>query len=176
MKEDKFYRLIIRQAGNSDKTAIRRVTLAAYQEYAANLQPRQWQEYRRNILDTLSGARPELQLVAELNGEIVGSVLIVLPEPVMEVPESTAMRPGFQEVRLLAVTPAARGQGIGKALMLACIERARSAGESAITLHTSDLMQTAKIMYERMGFQREPDMDFYPAEDVVIKGYRLELE
>ncbi len=176
MKGDKLYRLIIRQAVNSDKAAIQRVTLAAYQEYAAYLQPQQWKEYRRNILDTLNEARPELQLVAELNGEIVGSVLIVPPEPGMEVPESTAMPSGFREVRLLAVTPAKRGQGIGKALMLACIEQARSAGESAITLHTSDLMQTAKNMYERMGFQREPEMDFYPAEDVVIKGYRLGLE
>jgi ribosomal protein S18 acetylase RimI-like enzyme len=151
------------------------VTLAAYQEYAANLQPQQWQEYRRNILDTLNEARPELQLVAELNGEIVGSVLIVPAEPVMEVLESTAMHPGFQEVRLLAVTPAVRGQGIGKALMLTCIERAHSAGENAITLHTSDLMQTAKNMYERMGFKRDPKMDYYPSEDIVVKGYRLEL-
>ena len=176
MEENKLEGFKIRQSSQADRTAIQEVTLAAYQEYAAYLQPQQWKEYRRNILDALNEARPELQLVAELNGEIIGSVLIVPAEPVTAAPESTAMHPGFREVRLLAVAPVARGQGIGKALMLACIEQARTAGESAITLHTTDLMQTAKNMYERMGFQRDPEMDFYPAEDVVIKGYRLELE
>lgn len=176
MKGDKLDGLNIRQADDSDQTAIQELTLAAYQEYAANLAPQQWQEYRKNILDTLNEAQPEMQLVAELNGEIVGSVLIVPAEPVMESSEGVIMQPGFPEVRLLAVTPAARGWGIGKALMQACIAQARAAGKSALTLHTSDLMKTAKRMYEQMGFKRDPEMDFYPTEDIVIKGYRLELQ
>lgn len=175
MEENNLEGLKIRQAYQADKNAIKEVTLAAYQEYAVNLTLQQWQAYRSNILDTLAEAQPELQLVADLNGEIVGSLLIVPAGPIMEVPENTANFHGFWEVRLLAVTPAVRGQGIGNALMRACVEQARSAGESAITLHTSDFMQTAKNIYERMGFKRDPEMDFYPSEDLVIKGYCLDL-
>jgi predicted N-acetyltransferase YhbS len=175
MKDNELDELNIRQACSADQTVIQEVTLAAYQEYAAYISPRQWQEYRGNILDTLHDALPEMQLVAEINGEIVGCVLMVPAEPIMGSPDSAHMQPGFPEVRLLAVIPAARGQGIGKALMLSCIAQARRAGESVLTLHSNDLMQTAIRMYERLGLQRDSDMDFRPAENVVIKGYRLDL-
>jgi predicted N-acetyltransferase YhbS len=175
MKDNKLSELNIRQACRADQTAIQEVTLVAYQEYAAYISPQQWQEYRGNILDTLHEALPEMQLVAETNGEIVGSVLMVPAEPIMESPDNGHIQAGFPEVRLLAVTPAARGQGIGKALMLACIAQARRAGESVLTLHSNDLMQIAIRIYERLGFQRDPEMDFRPAENAVIKGYRLDM-
>ena len=31
-------------------------------------------------------------------------------------------------------------------------------------------------MYERMGFMRAPELDFIPAEDVVIKAYRYNFD
>jgi hypothetical protein len=37
------------------------------------------------------------------------------------------------------------------------------------------MMQVAKQMYERMGFQRVPEIDFHPAPGFVIMGYRLPL-
>ena len=60
--------------------------------------------------------------------------------------------------------------------MQECIQRARRAGAAAITLHTTDMMQVAMQMYERMGFGRAPELDFRPTEDVIIKGYRLNLD
>ena len=176
MQGNRLDELNIRQACSADQKAIQKVTLAAYQEYAAYVPAQQWQEYRRNILDTLEDAHPAMQLVAEMKGEIVGSVLIVPPGPIPESPNGVPVRLEFPEVRLLAVTPAARGQGIGKAIMQACITQARRDQVSALTLHTSDMMQTAMRMYERLGFLRDPEMDFRPAGDIVIKGYRLELE
>jgi hypothetical protein len=38
-----------------------------------------------------------------------------------------------------------------------------------------DMMRAAVRMYERMGFVRAPDLDFTPAEGVLVKGYRLDL-
>jgi hypothetical protein len=38
-----------------------------------------------------------------------------------------------------------------------------------------DMMQAATRMYERMGFVRAPDLDFSPAEGVLVKAYRLDL-
>jgi GNAT superfamily N-acetyltransferase len=167
--------LLIRQARYDDKGAIQDVTLEAYQEYSAYVSPRQWQEYRANILETLDDVETEMQLVAEIDGAIVGSVFILPAGLLTENPAKGENQPEFPEVRLLAVKPAYRERGIGKALMEACILQARQAGERALTLHTTDLMQTAKQMYERMGFQRDPTMDFKPVGNVVIKGYRLDI-
>ncbi len=46
---------------------------------------------------------------------------------------------------------------------------------ASLTLHTTEIMQTAMRLYERMGFVRAPELDFQPAPDVIIKGYRLDL-
>ena len=60
--------------------------------------------------------------------------------------------------------------------MQECVRRARKSGARVLGLHTTDLMQTAQRMYERMGFARFPELDFHPAPGVTVKGYRLELE
>jgi hypothetical protein len=80
------------------------------------------------------------------------------------------------EVRLLAVAPAARGRGVGAALMDECVRRACQSGAAVLTLHTTDIMQAAVRLYERLGFRRAPELDIQPAPGVTIKGYRLGLE
>jgi GNAT superfamily N-acetyltransferase len=79
-------------------------------------------------------------------------------------------------VRLLAVAPEARGQGIGTALMKECIRRARRLGAGCLNLHTTVVMQVAMRMYERMGFVRAPDLDFHPDPSITVKAYRLDLD
>jgi ribosomal protein S18 acetylase RimI-like enzyme len=44
-----------------------------------------------------------------------------------------------------------------------------------VTLHTTDLMQAAVRLYERLGFERAHDLDFEPAPGIIAKGYRLDL-
>jgi ribosomal protein S18 acetylase RimI-like enzyme len=90
-------------------------------------------------------------------------------------------------VRLLAVTPTAQGQGIGRSLMEECLARARGQGAAAMILHTTDMMQAAMTLYTKLGFVRAPELDFKPfppemepqldatLRDALIKGYRLAL-
>jgi predicted N-acetyltransferase YhbS len=160
---------LIREARAGDQAAIHDVTLAAYEEYAARMPPPLWRKYRENIVATLTDPGPALQLVAEDGRAIVGTVLLY---PASPRDDSARLWP---EVRLLAVAPAARGRGIGAALMRECIARTRAAGIAALSLHTTDLMRVAMAMYERMGFVRAPELDFTPAPGIVIKGYRLDL-
>lgn len=77
-------------------------------------------------------------------------------------------------IRLLAVTPAGRGQGVGKALTRHCIQQAQALGRSAVILHTTRSMATAWGMYERMGFARFPELDFQQGK-LEVFGFRLEL-
>ena len=165
----------IRDARGSDRDAIEAVTLSAYQQYAA-MMPAVWEAYRQNILATLAAAQPDAQIVAEADGRIVGSLLLYPMGTVIARPGGGSMTLASPEVRLLAVAPSARGRGVGAALMDECVRRARESGAKALTLHTTDIMEAAVRLYERMGFQRAPELDFQPAPGVTIKGYRLGLE
>lgn len=166
--------LRLRDAEEKDRAAIRDVTLAAYEEYAAKM-PAHWERYREGILATLAAVAPAEQVVAEQEGVVVGTVLLYPPGTVFP----SASRPPvpllWPEIRLLAVAPAARGGGVGRALVDECIRRARRNGAAVLTLHTSDVMRTAMQLYERMGFVRAPELDFHPAPDLTVKGYRFDL-
>ena len=167
--------LRIRDARSDDRGAIEAVTLAAYQQYAA-LMPAHWEAYRENILATLAAAQPDSQIVAEEEGGVVGTVLLYPAGSVMARPGGGSITLAEPEVRLLAVAPAGRGRGVGAALMDECVSRARRSGAAALTLHTTDIMQAAMRLYERLGFRRAPELDIQPAPGVTIKGYRLGLE
>jgi len=164
----------IRDARSDDRGAIETVTLAAYEQYAA-LMPAHWEGYRQNILATLAAAQPDAQIVAEAEDRIVGTVLLYPAGSVMARPGGGSITLIWPEVRLLAVAPEARGRGVGVALMDECVRRARQSGAAALTLHSTDVMQAAMRLYERLGFRRAPELDIQPAPGVTIKGYRLGL-
>jgi GNAT superfamily N-acetyltransferase len=167
-------RLHIRDAGAGDRDAILTLTLGAYEEYAP-LMPANWEAYRRNIVATLADAEPAEQIVAEEDDNVVGAVLLYPAGTVFSARDGDQISLRWPEVRLLAVRPDARGQGVGATLMHECVRRARRAGAEALTLHTTDIMQVAIRLYERMGFVRAPELDFHPAPEVTVKGYRLDL-
>jgi GNAT superfamily N-acetyltransferase len=77
---------------------------------------------------------------------------------------------------MLGVDPDARGQGVGRALVEACIEWTRDAGLEALTLHTTRLMTTAQQLYASMGFVRDAGRDWDVTPDFTLYAYRLNLE
>jgi GNAT superfamily N-acetyltransferase len=167
--------LNIRDARAGDRAAIEVVTIAAYLEYAPIMQEN-WERYRHSILGTLADVKPATQIVAEQDGAIVGTVLLFPAATVINRPAGGTATLTWPEIRLLAVSPAARGQGVGAALVRDCMRRAREAGADAVTLHTTDMMAVAMSMYERMGFARATELDFEPAPGFTIKGYRYRFE
>ena len=77
-------------------------------------------------------------------------------------------------MRLLAVRKDARGAGIGKALTVACIDLARKSGNDQMILHTTESMQVAWGMYQKLGFKRSRDLDFMQGE-LQVFGFRYIL-
>lgn len=76
--------------------------------------------------------------------------------------------------RLLAVSPTARGLGVGRALSERCIEKAREFGNKQMVIHTTEYMKVAWKMYEGLGFKRSKDLDFKQG-DLQVYGFRLKL-
>jgi len=58
-------------------------------------------------------------------------------------------------VEVLAVTEAAEGRGVARALMTAAEDWARSRGDDAITLNVFDRNVAARALYDRLGYQPE---------------------
>ncbi len=79
--------------------------------------------------------------VAELNGEVVGSIFLMKSDD-----------PQVGKLRLLYVDPSVRGRGIGARLVNQCIERARELGYSKLTLWTNDILVSARKIYQSVGF------------------------
>ena len=77
-------------------------------------------------------------------------------------------------IRLLGVSARARGMGAGKALARACIQLAKDKAHSHVVLHTTQPMQVAWSLYEKLGFERSKDLDFVQ-EGLPVFGFRLWL-
>jgi ribosomal protein S18 acetylase RimI-like enzyme len=80
------------------------------------------------------------------------------------------------EFRMLAVSPGARGLGVGRALTRHCLDRSRDLGFTAVVLSSSTRMATAHHIYTSLGFTRLPERDWTPVPGVDLIAFRLVVE
>jgi ribosomal protein S18 acetylase RimI-like enzyme len=76
---------------------------------------------------------------------------------------------------MLVVDPAARGQGVGDALVRWCIDRASTSGVRWLRLSTQAGMSSAGRLYLRLGFARTRERDWSPEPGVDLITYGLEI-
>ncbi len=79
--------------------------------------------------------------IAEMNGENVGTVMVVKDKPQVA------------RLRLLLVDPKARGLGLGARLTDEAIRFARNAGYTKMTLWTHSVLTAARRIYRKAGFK-----------------------
>jgi len=164
--------LIIRDARLDELDGVSLLLKEAYQQYENFIPPERWKPYLADIVDVRSRLGDSDLIAAERDHRLIGCVTLYL-DGSRSFPE--AWPNGWAVVRLLAVHPEYRGQGIGHALMDECVRRCRRAKVTAIGLHTTEVMDIARRMYEKMGFKRFPKSDFHPAPGITVMAYHLQL-
>lgn len=155
----------IRDASEAEYEEAGHVTAEAYRGLVADA------GYLERIAD-IAGRAPRTQiLVATEDGAIVGSLTLELERRVN--PDDEPLETHRAHIRMLGVAPDARGRGVGTALMREAEARARAAGKTEMTLHTTSWMTAAQAMYQRLGYERQPD-EVLP-DGFVLLGYRRRL-
>ena len=144
--------MIYRQADEKDLSALKKLGQLSYREFSEILTPENRKKLERgleneNELFTL--IEKSTVFVCESENQIIGMAYLV---PAGNPTEH--YREHWAYIRYVGVSPNFRGQGIGKALTLLCIEQAQKQNAEYIALHTSEFMHTARYIYENFGFKK----------------------
>jgi len=158
----------IRPVRTEELAAVGALTVGVYR--AQGLAP---EEYSASLADAEKRAQHTDVLVAvDAVDQLIGAVALVLnggPYAELAVADDDA------EFRMLAVSPDARGRGVGTALIQACLGRARAAGKRRMVISTGDRMSAAHRRYEALGFRRAPHLDWSPLPGEKLLAYVLDL-
>ena len=160
--------LEIRGVRPDEYESLARITVTAYQA----LDGGDLGDYTDELADVATRAASTEVLVAVDDGVLLGGVTFV-PGP--DNPYAEDLRDGEVGIRMLAVAPAAQGRGAGRALSVACLERATAAGAGQVALHSTPWMTTAHRLYESLGFVRTPSRDLRVSADLVLMSFLLPL-
>ncbi len=164
--------LVIRDSQPEELDDISLLLRDSYQQYQNFIPTKRWKLYLEDIMDVQSRIGESDLIVAELDHRLAGCVTLYMDGSKSF---ADAWPEGWAVVRLLAVHPDFRGKCVGHALMKECVNRCRQANIKVIGLHTTEIMEVARGMYERMGFVRVPEYDFHPAPGITVMAYRLQL-
>ena len=161
--------VVIRRARPDEHAVVGQLRVAAYQ--ALGLLPE-----GSGYVATLRGFGfdDDCEVLIAADGEgnaILGTITL---EPFG--PDSELARDETEaDVRAFAVAPQGQGQGLGRRLLLALIERAEKRGVRQLRLCTQPAMRAAQHLYETTGFSRTPDLDFQPVPGLTLRAYELRL-
>ncbi len=151
--------MLIRRAEPGEYAEVGRITEAAYEEFLEGPD-----DYYRTFLRDAERRDREAELWVAVDEEmLLGNVTSCPPGS----PWRELSADGEGEFRMLAVAPAARGRGVGEALVRHCEERARAAGATRMWLSTLDEMGHAQRIYARLGYRHDAGRDWDPAPDLL---------
>ena len=163
--------ITIRRVRPDEYASVGAMVRAAYEgDYTLN------NDYLAEIEDVAGRDQTSEVLVAvdRASGELLGSITV--PRPGERLMEDTAENEF--DVRLLGVSPAARGRGVGETIMRHAAGLARSRELDRVVLHTGEQMIAAQRLYERLGFEQIPEREFTIERDIGplrILSYGLDL-
>jgi putative acetyltransferase len=129
-----------RDARHGDEPAVRRIVFAVLGEYGLSPDPAGTDADLDDLAASYADRGGVFRIVEDDQGEIVGC------GGLFRLTETGA------EIRKMYLLPAARGQGIGRALLEDLIAAARERGCTRLSLETASVLKEAMALYRRFGF------------------------
>jgi ribosomal protein S18 acetylase RimI-like enzyme len=164
--------LQVRAARPDEYAVLGELTVEAYAAADPAVMFGDYADELRDVAGRAAGA-DVLVAVDEQGGEVLGGVTYV-PGPAS--PAAEFAEADAAGIRMLAVAPSARRRGVGEALTVACVERAQAAGRRHVLPHSTDRMTAAHRLYQRLGFVRDPSLDWEGEPGLWLRGFRLRLD
>jgi ribosomal protein S18 acetylase RimI-like enzyme len=170
-------KIAIRKAEPSEYAALGQLMISVYSQLdgfpTIDEQPAYY-DMLANVGDLTKKPETHLIVAVSIDNELFGGVVYFGDMQSYGSGGTATQVTNASGIRLLAVDPAQTGKGIGRALTEACMQMAKDSGNDQVVLHTTEVMEIAWGLYERMGFKRSPDLDFMQQE-LPVFGFRLEL-
>ncbi len=165
---------IVRAAGLREQAVVTDLLLRANRDYRKVLPARLCDAYMRDLRALAADWSDKDFLIAESDGALLGAVAFYRDASC----QGHGLPREWAGLRALAVDPAARGRGIGRQLMEACVLRAWRLGRQVLALHSAAFQEAARKLYLSMGFQRCPQYDFDAGDlpEQGLEGKRLAID
>jgi len=128
-----------------------------------------------NLQSIANNEHTDLLTARTVDGELLGSVIYFGDMQYYGSGGTATSLKNASGLRLLAVQPTARGNGVGRVLTDRCVDMARDKKQNQVILHTTSYMQAAWALYEKMGFKRFEEIDFMQ-EELPVFGFNLSLK
>jgi ribosomal protein S18 acetylase RimI-like enzyme len=157
--------LEIRPAAPSELAAVGELCVAAYEPFLAEAG-----DYV-NVLRDAARRAAHADLLVAVDEQLLGTVTFV-PDggPLGEIAAADET-----EFRMLAVSPAAQGRGVGTALLRGVVKASAERGRKGVVCSSQPAMRAAHRIYERAGFTRAPERDWSPLPGVDLLVFALRL-
>lgn len=142
----------IRNGNIKDLTPVKQLGQNTWKQFQKDLTPKNWEKLssilsNENLYKDL--LENSISLVCENEtGEIIGMSFLVASGNPTEIYNSEQCY-----IRFVTVSDKYKGLSLGKKLTEMCIEFAKNNGEKKIALHTSEFMDKARHIYEKIGFK-----------------------
>ncbi len=168
----------VREANENEFHSIGQLMVEVYSQLEGFPSKEEMPAYYNMLADIGSLTKdPKTQLLVavDVNGHIGGGVVYIGDMKYYRSGGTAPEEKNAAGFRLLAVSPLARGNGLGKLLSMACIQKAKEDNLKQMIIHSTKSMQIAWKMYEQMGFSRSSDLDFMQG-NLAVFGFRLSLK
>lgn len=137
---------------------MKNLAVKSWSKFQENLTPENWDKLRHTLSDDKTWStvlsNSDSFIATTHDDRVIGMAFLTPSGHPTEIFDKD-----WACIRFLTVDPDFGGQGIGRKLTMLCIERARLNNEKAIALHTSEIMNRARHIYESLGFTIFKELD-----------------
>ena len=148
------------------------LTVEAYTTLDGHVPEPEYEEELADVRTRAEAPSTEVLVAIDDDDRLLGGVTFVRDE---KSPYAEFGLDNASSIRMLAVDRTLRRTGAGEALVRACIDAARAAERSDLVLHSTPWMTAAHALYGKLGFVRDPSLDWDVSPEIKLLGFRLSL-